>query len=179
MRRIGIPAAALGLAALAGCVPRPAPPPPVPQAEPVRPAPAPAPPPAAPPADWRDASLSPGGWTFSLYGGRPQATFGPAGAPSFLVRCEAGGRVSLARIGATAGNVLALETSYGERRLPATVEAGPRPALVASVPAGDPLLDSVAFSRGRFAVSASGVPMLILPAWPEPARVVEECRGRA
>jgi hypothetical protein len=42
--------------------------------------------------------------------------------------------------------------------------------------ATDPLLDAIAFSRGRFAVEAPGLPTLILPTWPEPARVVEECR---
>jgi hypothetical protein len=40
----------------------------------------------------------------------------------------------------------------------------------------DALLDSIAFSRGRFAVSASGTPALVLPAGPEIGRVVEDCR---
>jgi hypothetical protein len=35
----------------------------------------------------------------------------------------------------------------------------------------------MAFSRGRFMVEAQGMATLVLPAWPEPARVVEDCRG--
>jgi hypothetical protein len=45
------------------------------------------------------------------------------------------------------------------------------------LPASDPFLDQIVFSRGRFAVEAQGQARLILPTWPEPARVVEECRG--
>jgi hypothetical protein len=33
------------------------------------------------------------------------------------------------------------------------------------------------FSRGRFAVETDGLPTLVLQTWPEPARVVEDCRG--
>ena len=40
----------------------------------------------------------------------------------------------------------------------------------------DPLLDAIAFSRGRFTVESESGAMLVLPAWPEPARVVEDCR---
>ena len=43
--------------------------------------------------------------------------------------------------------------------------------------AGDPFLDKMAFSRGRFVVAVSGTPRLAIPAWPEFARVVEDCRG--
>jgi len=41
----------------------------------------------------------------------------------------------------------------------------------------DPLLDALAFSRARFAVVAAGSPPLVLPAWPEIARVIEDCRA--
>jgi len=38
------------------------------------------------------------------------------------------------------------------------------------------LLDAIAFSRGRFSVEAAGTARLVIPAWPEAARVVEACR---
>jgi hypothetical protein len=41
----------------------------------------------------------------------------------------------------------------------------------------DPLLDAMAMSRGRFAVTVAGTPSLVLPSWPEVARVVEDCRA--
>lgn len=46
------------------------------------------------------------------------------------------------------------------------------------LPASDPLLDQMAFSRGRFMVTAEGGASIVVPAWPEFARVVEECRGQ-
>lgn len=40
----------------------------------------------------------------------------------------------------------------------------------------DPILDALAFSRGRFAIEVTGQPTLYLPSWPELSRVVEDCR---
>jgi hypothetical protein len=39
-----------------------------------------------------------------------------------------------------------------------------------------PMLDAMAFARGRFAVEAEGLSPLYLPSWPEVARVIEDCR---
>lgn len=160
-------AAALLIAAIASCAPRreppaPPPPPPPPPVQPQRP------PPPPPPLAWQDSPLTPGDWTYQEAG--PAAVYG-TGAASFVVRCESG-RVSLARPGAS-GSVLTIRTTETARSLAATVEGG---ALVARVGAADPLLDAMAFSRGRIAVEAPGAPLLIVPSWPEPARVVEECR---
>ena len=41
----------------------------------------------------------------------------------------------------------------------------------------DPLLDAMAFSRGRFLVSGGTGPALAVPSWPEGARAVEDCRN--
>jgi len=40
----------------------------------------------------------------------------------------------------------------------------------------DPLLDQIAFSRGRFTIEVAGQPPLYLPSWPEISRVIEDCR---
>ena len=51
-------------------------------------------------------------------------------------------------------------------------------ALTRQLPAGgrllanDPLLDAVAFSRGRFLVSSGTGPILAIPSWPEAARAM-------
>jgi hypothetical protein len=66
-----------------------------------------------------------------------------------------------------------IRTSYGARTLPANAQAD---GLAATLSASDPLLDQIAFSRGRFTVEVAGQPQLVLPAWPEVARVVEDCR---
>lgn len=171
MRRLLVAASLTAM--LASCAPRPAPPAPVPppQRQPT-PRPEPAPPP--PPADWTVAPLSAGDWSYRGEGSASSAAFGPAGAPGFAVRCEPSRQISLARIGASAGSVLTIRTTYGARSLPA---ARQQAALVASLPVSDPLLDQMAFSRGRFALEVAGTPVLIVPAWPELARVIEDCRG--
>ena len=43
--------------------------------------------------------------------------------------------------------------------------------------ASDPLLDALAFSRGRFLLSGGTGPVLVLPSWPEAARAIEDCRN--
>jgi hypothetical protein len=166
-------AALVATALLCGCVPRQAPPAPVP-------APAPAPhstspppqPPAPPPADWREGPLSPGDWTYRT--GR--ALYGVDGAgPGFVMSCAAPGRISLAMALGSGEPAMTVRTSYGERTLPASAGSD---GLVATLAASDPLLDQIAFSRGRFLVQAGAAAALVLPAWPETARVTEDCRAQ-
>jgi len=45
------------------------------------------------------------------------------------------------------------------------------------LPATDPLLDAIAFSRGRFIVSGGTGPTVAVPSWPEAARSIEDCRN--
>jgi len=159
--------------ALASCATRPAPAPEPPR--PVRPEPRVVPPTPPPPPriQWQDAPLSPGDWSWDDATG---ASFGPPGQPGLVVRCAGAGRITIARRGvapATGGN-LTIRTSSMARTLPA--RSGPE-GLEASLAASDPLLDAILFSRGRFAVEATMLPVLIVPSWPEPARVVDDCRG--
>jgi hypothetical protein len=160
-------------AALAACsTPRQAPPPaPAPVRAPVvQPAPQPRPQPVVPDSAWIDAPLAPGDWTEE----RSVARFGAVGAPSFVVRCVAPGQVSLARTGASASPSMTVRTSSASRTLPARASAA---GVEASLPASDPLLDAMFYSRGRYSIEVPGLPRLIVPSWPEPARVVEDCRG--
>lgn len=169
------------LAAVAACVSkREAPPQPEPQPPVQRPAqqlPPPPPPPVA--NDWRDAPLTPGGWYYRDEGATSQALFGPANSEAaFIVRCErASRRILLSREGVTTGNMMTVRTTSAARNLPVSVQTEPLAYVSGAVAATDRLLDAIAFSRGRFTVEVPGTPMLILPAWPEAARVVEDCRG--
>jgi hypothetical protein len=153
------------IAALAACAPKPAPAPPVVQ-EPPAPTPPP-PPPAEMSADWRDQPLSAGDWRYQAAAGGSEARFeGPVA--SFALRCDRGrGQVLLSRAGVSAGGPLTVRTSHGARDL----------AAEAVMAAADPFLDAIVFSRGRFTVEAAGLPTLIVPAWPEPGKVVEDCRN--
>ena len=182
----------LAMPLLVACVPPGAIPDPVPTPDPLpeiqQQAPRPTPRPSAPTppgprpavtpsstvlAAWADAALSPGRWTYQpARSAGSRALFGPANAPSFQVACAAGRLLNLTRTGAAAGT-LTIRTTSTLRTLPGTRSDQ---GLSAQLPANDPLMDAIAFSRGRFAVEAPGVPALVIPAWPELARVVEDCR---
>ena len=176
------PAMVAAVAVLLGsCVaPAPAPPPPGPPRAP--------PPAAALPAapvgeDWRDVPLTPGSWAYRTEGAVSVAQFGPAGgAAAFALRCDhATRRITFSRAAPAAGvaapAMLGFVTSFGNFAYPARAAAGQPPAMTAQVPAADPNLDKLAFSRGRFLVTLGGTARLVIPAWPEVGRVIEDCRG--
>ena len=71
---------------------------------------------------------------------------------------------------------LAVATSSLRRPLMSDPARSPAGWLVVVLSARDPLLDAIAFSRGRFALEAAGLETLYLPAWPELSRVIEDCR---
>ncbi len=169
-----------GALTVAGCVPkREAPPTPAPQRPQAQPQPQPLPPAPPPRTDWRDMPLTPGAWVYRSQGNTSQALFGPAsGEAAFIVRCDRVRReVSLWREGTTSGNMMTVRSTERARNLPLSVQAQPLPYVWSALPASDRFLDATVFSRGRFAVEVPGTPMLVIPSWPEPARVLEDCRG--
>jgi hypothetical protein len=84
--------------------------------------------------------------------------------------------VTLAREGSSPVARIVIRTSNGDRTLGAVQQAEPLAYLNATLPASDRFLDAIAFSRGRFAVEVQGLERLVLPTWPELARVIEDCR---
>ena len=164
LTRIAILAAAV---ALAGCVTRAAPPAPLPPAPstPTPPPAAPAEPPAPAAEDWQSGPLSPGDWSYAQAGDESEARFSDTGGGLLLtLHCGPGGQIRLTRPGAPSGP-LVLVTTFGSRTLAA-----------ASLAPNDPALDEMAFSRGRLLVRAAGDGDLVVPAWAEIGRVVEDCR---
>lgn len=167
MQAVRVTLALAALAATLACVPRSEPPPPAPAPAPQRPAPA--PPPPAPRVGWQDAPLTPGTWTYRSEGAGSQASYGDGAA--LVIRCDPASRqISIVRAGAASAQTVTIRTTYGARSLPLTNGA-------LQLAARDPLLDQMAFSRGRFTVEVPGTAMLIVPSWAEPARVIEDCRG--
>jgi hypothetical protein len=170
---LAVATAALSL--LAGCATTPPPRPPAarPAAVPV------APPPSPPPSgDWRDLPLSPGAWNYAAESSGSSARFGLPGAPKLAIRCDKATRmIHFALAGAVPGSgSLVVTTSYGSRNLP--LSAGAAGTGEASLPAADSFLDRIAFSRGRVSYATlPTMPLLMTPAWAEPARVIEDCRG--
>ena len=185
LRPLFATAAATALMAVASCtgprvVPAPAPaptpaPPPSPTPTP-SPAPTPTPPPAVRPSvDWQDAPITPGVWSWSREGNQSVARF--AGG-LLVMRCNLANRtVTLERAGGAAGEVpMTVVTDRLSRPLTGIVRPGAPPAITVTFGALDPLLDAMAFSRGRFALEATGMPTLYVPSWPEISRVIEDCR---
>lgn len=106
-------------------------------------------------------TIAPGQWTHVATSSGSEARYG-----AYLsIRCDRPSRtVTIMRPG-LAPQPLAIATSSLSRTIP----TGGRLA------ATDPLLDAIAFSRGRFLVTGGGA-TLAIPSWPEAARSIEDCR---
>lgn len=174
----------LGLTLLGSCAApqRPAPAP-LPRPAPPAVQPAPQPLPARPAANWRDLPITAGDWRWAVVDGKSTATFGPAsGTPLVRLSCERFlGEVRLARAatrsGAATGHVpMAVTTTTGTRPLLSEPTIAVPGWIITQIRASDPVLDAIAFSRGRFALDVAGEVPLYLPSWPEVSRVVEDCR---
>ena len=112
----------------------------------------------------RGAALTPGQWSYARTVGGSEARFGA----SFAIRCVAATRVVvLQRLNGAAPTEMTITTDLLVRGVPASGTLG----------SGDRLLDAIAFSRGRFLVSGGGAQRLVIPASPEAARSIEDCRN--
>ncbi|MBU6269275.1 MAG: hypothetical protein KGN34_17135 [Sphingomonadales bacterium] len=170
--------AAVALLELLGSCTGPAPtPPPAPLAAP--PPPRPTTRPAAPVAQrWQDMPLAAGDWRWSNEGGNSTARFGLPGLTLLTLTCRTDHTVAMTRTlpaAQTNGAPLTMIVHAGGSDRPLAAQAVPGGATVAMAPR-DPLLDAIAFARGRFAVEVQGADTLALPSWPEVARVIDDCR---
>ncbi len=107
-------------------------------------------------------AIAPGQWSYVA-----TATGSEGRYDGYLnIRCDRAMRtVTVMRPGVAPG-VLTVITDSTTRTLP----VGGR------LLANDPILDAIAFSRGRFIVSGGGA-TLAIPSWPEAARSIEDCRS--
>lgn len=174
-----LPLLLLPVLLLAACqaVPPPAPPTALPSPPPPAPRAEIAAPPA--PADWRDAPQTPGTWRWRMEGDRSLAEYAPyAGAPIARLTCDPLGQATILwRNWPATGPMPLTVTTTGAKRM---MTASPTAAggVQVSLRPIDPLLDEMAFSRGRFMLEMPGAPTLYLPAWPELSRVIEDCRQK-
>ncbi len=132
----------------------------------------------APVADLTTAMPIAGTWIYASASDGSEATFRDASArPQLIVHCTGAARqVTIAKPATGAAPFLLLWTTSLSRSLPASFN--PTTArLSATVGAYDPILDALAFSLGRVGVTVSGQPALVVPAWAEVARVIEDCRA--
>ena len=137
---------------------------------------------AAPPprltGDWNDWPFTPGNWTYRRDGRGSVAQFGAPGRnPAISFRCDAENRrVTLSREASAPGARMVIRTSSMTQTLAATASDANQAYLAADIAATDPILDAMAFSRGRVLVEMEGQQPIILPSWAEIARIVEDCR---
>jgi hypothetical protein len=107
--------------------------------------------------------LAGGQWSYFATAGGSIAMYGT----HIQLRCDrATGTVTIARPNATP-EVLTIATDSITRTLPAS----------GRILASDPLLDAIAYSRGRFIVSGGNGSTIAVPSWPEAARSIEDCRN--
>lgn len=181
LRPAAIAALAIVVALTSSCSQQPVEPIPAPAPKPM---PAPAPPPTPPPpplprtdVDWRQARITPGDWQWSNAGGQSVARFAEG---LLILACNRATRkITLIRSGRGSGLVaMTVHTASTTRPLTGSAHPGPPPAITVTFRANDPLLDAMAFSRGRFAVETAGQPTLYVPSWPKVSRVIEDCRNR-
>jgi hypothetical protein len=171
----------LSLFMIAGCAsePRPtSPPQPKPAVIIAKPAPA----PVATPADWIDRPITPGDWVYRNDDRGSVALFGQGGADAdFLIRCVlATKRIYLSRGGGFPEGVtgqMTIRASTGLKTYGVANNGDTPPYVSAFLTPDDQQLDAIAFSRGRFLVAVKGAADLIIPAWPEITRVIEDCRA--
>ncbi len=172
LRRLPLIALALP-PALAGCV---APPVQGPQPRPVPVSVA--PPPAAvsvPPVS--PGAVEPGSWSYARTATGSSARFGPDGAVALAVDCDGASKgivLRVLRIDPSAPpTTVMLRATSRSKTLPV---AGGSAFGTIQLAARDPLLDALAFSRGKFGVAIDSRERWY-PAWPEFTRVVEDCRA--
>ena len=128
-------------------------------------------------ADYSQHPALAGRWTYQARAGGSDARF--LDASNFgraTLSCDKGTRrVTISRTSAVAASSLSIWTTDSSRAIPSAFDqAGQR--VYSTLAAQDALLDGIAFSRGRFVIGMAGGQPPILPAWPEAARVIEDCR---
>ena len=130
------------------------------------------------PVDWQDWPRTPGTWTYQRDARGSRALFGTVGQDARAVlRCDrAERRLFLSRSGA-ATTPFTIRTTSTTRSIAAQPTGGTPPYVATAFALNDPLLDAMAFSRGRFVIEQAGTPALVLTPYAEIGRVIEDCRA--
>jgi hypothetical protein len=128
--------------------------------------------------DYSTAVPRPGSWGYAPVAGGSSARFvDTSGTARLVIQCAMATRqVTIALTSAAPAATLSVWTTSLTRALPARFEPNAM-RVEAYVAATDPLIDAIAFSRGRIAVQMPGSDVVVAPAAPEAARVIEDCRN--
>ena len=167
----------VAMLALSACVSPP--PPPAPKAISAPPSAAAMAPAPALTGDWNDWPFTLGDWTYSRDSRGSVGQFGASGRTAMLsLRCDVQTRrITLSREASAPAQHVVIRTSSMTKQLPAQLTGGTPAYIAVDIMSNDPILDAMAFSRGRILVEAEGQQPVILPSWAEIARIIEDCRG--
>jgi len=119
-----------------------------------------------------------GAWSYSSTADGTEARFVDASAnPQLILHCtRATRRVSISKPATAAAPAINVWTSSQTRSIPTSFNPATG-RLSADLQPYDALLDAMSSSRGRIGLSVGAQPALVVPPWPEIARVVEDCRA--
>jgi hypothetical protein len=119
-----------------------------------------------------------GDWSYVATPDGSEATFANGGgAPQLWIHCTRSTRqVSIAKAATAAAPFIAIWTSSQTRSVPASFNPATG-RLTIQLGANDSLLDALSNSRARLGFTIGNEPPLVVPAWAEPVRVVEDCRA--
>ena len=107
--------------------------------------------------------LAAGQWSYTATATGGEARYGS----HLMLQCDKATRtITVTRPGSPIA-ALTVATDTISRALP----------LSGRLSAYDPLLDAIAFSRGRVVIYGGVGPALAVPSWPEAARAIEDCRN--
>lgn len=128
-------------------------------------------------SDLATATPIAGAWTYNASNDGSEAHFTDANAvPQLILRCTLSVRhVTIFKPASAAVPYMNIWTSSQRRSIASSFNPATG-RLSVELEASDPLLDAMSTSRGRIGIAAGTQPALVLPPWPELARVVEDCR---
>jgi hypothetical protein len=104
-----------------------------------------------------------GQWSYAATATGGEARYGN----HLMLQCDKATRTITVTRPGTPNAALTIATDTKSRALP----------LSGRLSAYDPLLDAIAYSRGRVVISGGTGPVLAVPSWPEAARAIEDCRN--
>jgi hypothetical protein len=119
-----------------------------------------------------------GDWTYQATTDGSEARFADsANNPQVIFHCTRATRhVTISKPATAAAPAIDIWTSSQTRSVPATFNPATA-RLSLDLQPYDGLLDAISTSRGRIGFTVGTQSALVVPAWPEIARVVEDCRA--
>ena len=119
-----------------------------------------------------------GSWSYAPATDGSEAVFADgSGYPQLWIHCTRATRqVSIARTAGMATAMLNVWTGSMTRSAAASFDPA-KARLTVTLTNYNPLLDALANSRGRLGFALGSEPALVVPAWPEVARIIEDCRS--